>query len=653
MITELKHINTELVRSKMPGMPESKKDFPVTDFSRRKLDQFYQYWVALQENRVNWQKWAKYYTGDQWHEYISDGAGGYITESEYISNQGKIPLQQNIIKPTCNSIIGQFRSNKSNSVIVPRMKDKAKESEMLSNALQYVHTLNSMREMDAAALEQKLVTGLPVQMIRYKYLEEEKRYDVWVDNLNPHTMFFNPDVIDVRGADIRVIGRIIDLTFPELVIAFGQNNRNVIRQLKDIYQHRDDMDYIANEGLTSQRIYDTDFFLPKDFTKCRVIEAWEKVPVMRTRVHDEADGSLNITEYTLEEIEYMNKKRVEKYMAAGKDPSSARLMDAQEIIVRVWHYQFLSPFGHILMEGESPYWHGSHHFVMPLFQLYDGKLNSFVADLIDQQRYINRLITLWDFILGTSAKNTLVLDTDSLNGQNPEDIADDYREVGGVIVLKLKDGAKPPFELGKNAANLGITEMIKLHMELIQDISGVHASLQGKQARSGVPASLYAQEAQNASVNIKSILDSFNVFRKDRDEKVLKTIQQFYNEPRWIAVSGADYEDSAQLYEPKDVQDLEFTLEIAQSADSPVYRGIIDEQLKEFLMAGLIDFETYLKNTNLPFSQKILEDVRKAKEEAMQGNMAGAGAAIGNAQQSVPGNQQAVDMLKRGIEKGI
>jgi len=73
MITELKHINTELVRSKMPGMPESKKDFPVTDFSRRKLDQFYQYWVALQENRVNWQKWAKYYTGDQWHEYISDG----------------------------------------------------------------------------------------------------------------------------------------------------------------------------------------------------------------------------------------------------------------------------------------------------------------------------------------------------------------------------------------------------------------------------------------------------------------------------------------------------------------------------------------------------------------------------------------------------
>jgi len=290
---------------------------------------------------------------------------------------------------------------------------------------------------------------------------------------------------------------------------------------------------------------------------------------------------------------------------------------------------------------------------MPLFQLYDGKLNSFVADLIDQQRYINRLITLWDFILGTSAKNTLVLDTDSLNGQNPEDIADDYREVGGVIVLKLKDGAKPPFELGKNAANLGITEMIKLHMELIQDISGVHASLQGKQARSGEPASLYAQEAQNASVNIKSILDSFNVFRKDRDEKVLKTIQQFYNEPRWIAVSGADYEDSAQLYEPKDVQDLEFTLEIAQSADSPVYRGIIDEQLKEFLMAGLIDFETYLKNTNLPFSQKILEDVRKAKEEAMQGNMAGAGAAIGNAQQSVPGNQQAVDMLKRGIEKGI
>ncbi len=651
MITELKQLNTNLTRARMPVVPESKKDFPMTDFSRRKLDEFYQHWVALGENRIQWERWAKYYDGDQWHELVSDGAGGWITEGEYISSQGKLPLQQNIIKPTCNTVIGQFRSNRGKSVIVPRAKDKAKESEMLSNALQYVHQLNYKKELDAASLEQKLVFGLPVQMIRYKYLEEEKRYDVWVDNLSPFKMFFNTDVSDVRGRDIRVIGRLIDLTFPELVIAFGQNNRNTIKQLKEVYHYRSDLDYIAAEGLNSQKIYDSDFFLPKDVSKCRVIEAWELVPVIRTKVHDWADGSLSITEYSLEEIEQMNKRRVQKFMEEGLNPDDALLMEAQEVVIRVWHYQFLSPFGHVLMEGESPYWHGSHHFVMPLFQMFDGKFKSFVADLIDQQRYINRLITLWDFILGTSAKNTLVIDRHSLDGQTPEEIAESYVEVGGVIVLNLKDGAKPPFELGKNMANLGIADMIKLHMDLIRDISGVHSSLQGKDAKSGTPASLYAQETANASINIKAVLDSFNVFRRDVDEKIIKTIQQFYNEPRWISISGNDYKDSAQLYEPDKVKDLEFHLEIAQSAESPVYRSIIDEQLKEFLMNGLIDFETYLKNTNLPFSDKILEDVRKAREEAAAGNMQGAMGAMDSAQQQIPqGNTQGMSLVQQGLK---
>ncbi|MGM0532605.1 MAG: hypothetical protein ACQER7_14755, partial [Bacteroidota bacterium] len=502
-----------------------------------------------------------------------------------------------------------------------------------------------------AALEQKLVTGLPVQMVRYKYLPEEKRYDVWVDNINPHTMFFNPDSLDVRGTDTRVIGRIIDLTFPELAVAFGRNNRKVVKDLKEIYRHRDDMDFIANEGLVSQRVYDTDFFIPKDLTKCRVIEAWEKTVVLRTKVHDWNDGSLSITEYTLKEVEELNRRRLDKYIEMGKDPEEALLMDAEEVLVHVWHYQFLSPFGHVLMEGESPYWHGSHHFIMPMFQLFDGKLNSFVADLIDQQRYINRLITLWDFVLGTSAKNTLVIDKDSLAGQEVEDIAEDYREVGGVIALRLKDGAKPPFELGKNMSNLGITDMIKLHMELITDISGVHSSLQGKEAKSGTPASLYAQETQNASINIKAIMDSFGIFRKERDEKVLKTIQQFYNEPRWISVSGSAYEDSAKLYEPKDVQDMEFSLELSQSADSPVYRSIIDEQLKEFLFGGLIDFETYLKNTNLPFSDKILEDVKRAREQAQQGQMP-----QGQPQAGMPQgeqNPQGQEMVTNGLKQGL
>jgi len=99
---------------------------------------------------------------------------------------------------------------------------------------------------------------------------------------------------------------------------------------------------------------------------------------------------------------------------------------------------------------------------------------------------------------------------------------------------------------------------------------------------------------------------------------------------------------------------MEFSLELAQSADSPVYRSIIDEQLKEFLMSGLIPFETYLENSSLPFADKILEDVKKAKEGVQEGNPEQTGAAMQQMGQNAPQGQlnpQQMDMVKQGLRQ--
>ena len=55
---------------------------------------------------------------------------------------------------------------------------------------------------------------------------------------------------------------------------------------------------------------------------------------------------------------------------------------------------------------------------------------------------------------------------------------------------------------------------------------------------------------------------------------------------------------------------------MAKSADSPVYRGIIEDSLQQFVSNGLIDLKTYLKNSTLPFSDNMLSDIQQ-KEEAM------------------------------------
>lgn len=618
MIQNIEKINPRLVLSKVkPKVIDQVAEERYSENRKIQLEAYHDAWSSLSIWRSDRAKWARYYNGDQLHERVTNDIGESMTEAEYISEQGKVPLKQNVIKPVCNSIVGQFRSDRGKTVIIGRGKGLGEQTTMLSNALQSALDYNDVKEMDAASLTEKLISGLPIQRITYGYWPEDRKYDIVLETVNPNFIFFNPDVDDVRWRNLTMIGRIIDTSYGNLLTAFGHDPKKM-KIIEEVYGRNDRYKYISTfNTFNPEKNYSLDFYVPHDLSKCRVIEAWELKTIKVLEIHDWMDGTLKEFDGTTEDVDALNEYRKQKYLAAGYPETEVPLLEAKMTIKQRWFYGFYSPWGDVLDEGETPYWHGSHPFVLAPNLSVDRKMTGLVHDLYDQQRQINRLFTLQDFILGTSAKNTLILDEASLNGQNPEDIASDYRRVGSVIVLKLKEGAKPPFELGKNVANLGINEMIQYQLKLVQDISGVHPAMQGQRATAGTPASAIAQEAQNSSMNLKPILESFNTFRKDRNEKVVKTIQQFYTDKRWLAINGQGYSEPIQ-YDPDMVRDTEFSLVIAQGADSPVYRGMIDEQLKEFLMSGLIDFPTYLQNTSLPFAETLLESLKSNQNPEQQ-----------------------------------
>lgn len=651
MIQDIQKVNPMLVLSKVRPKSLPSEVIHVEEEEpqkRMKLDYFYSLWLSLTTWRNDRMKWAKYFNSDQWHETTTDDDGNTVTEEEYISSQGKVPLKQNLIKPIFNTIIGQFRSDRGKTVIISRIRDKARETEMLSNALQSALEYNDIREIDVASLIERGVSGLCIQRVSYEYWPEDRRWDALVETINPNFVFFNGDTQDPRWRDITCIGRIIDTTYGKVLSAFGKTQEKA-RRIHEIYKNPDRYKHFGQnyDSFDSERYYRLDFYVPDELNKCRVIEAWELKTIKVIVAHDWLDGTQREFSGTMKDIEMLNMYRRDKYVSAGIDPNEAPPIEAWEEYRERWFYGYYSPYGDVLDEGETPYWHGSHPFILPPNHTVDGKMSGLVSDLYDTQRQVNRLLAIQDFILGTSSKNTLIVDEDSLNGKSVEEISSEYVKVGGVIVLKLRDGAKPPFELSKGAANLGINEMIQMNMKIMQDISGVYPSLQGQQSQSGTPASRVITEAQNSSINLKQFLESFNTFRKDRNEKVLKVIQQFYNEPRWIAISGTSYSDTAKLYDPDMVRDVEFDLAISQSADSPVYRNVIDESLKEFLMNGLIDFETYLSNTSLPYADTLLETVRKRKQEAGTNPQA----AIQGLQQDVQANPQAMSLLQKAISQ--
>ena len=267
------------------------------------------------------------------------------------------------------------------------------------------------------------------------------------------------------------------------------------------------------------------------------------------------------------------------------------------MIQSYWYYRYLSPFGDILDEGESPYSHGSHPYTMKAYPFVDGEIHSFVSDIIDQQRYINHYIILNDFVTKASAKGVLVVDEASVpDDMSIEDIADEWTKFNGVIKLKLKSGA----------------DMIKLQMSMMEDVSGVQGAMQGKQPTSGTSGALYQQQASNASNSIVDLLESFASFIISGMYKKCKNIQQFYDDKKIIRIVGRN---GYVQWDPETMGGVEFDISISENYDTPVYRALSNKLLLQLLNAKQISIEQMLEVGNFPFADQLLQLIQSQKEQ--------------------------------------
>ena len=583
-----------------------------------KLDIIYQYWEALYDLRKRTRENVDFMRGRQLERSVVNDAGVTVSEAQYISEQGKTPFVQNIIRPMLKSIEGLFRQDNGESMVVSRKPDSAGVEKMLTNALQYALHINEIKEVDPRTLDYFMLSGLPVQRVGFDYVSELERYDIVIDYIDPNYVFFNSDVADIRGKDLRLIGQINDLSIDDLFVHFASSDQDKT-ELKRIYGARAANEMPNYNELSKARVQYLDFYRPTEQHKYRVIEVWEKKAVDVIEVYDEIDGSEVIWDDALDKLHEIANQRYESYRAEGVAEEEIPRIHYKYKVIFKWFYKFYTPWGHILREGVSPYKGWMHPYILSPYPLISGEVWGLVEELKDGQEQYNRLHTHMDFLIGTSAKNTLVVDEASLNGQSPEDISSDYRRIGRVLVLKLKDGAKPPFELKNQGLDAAYFNLVGMYKTLMQDLSGVQPALQGQNAGSNVPASRYVAEAEHSAINLKELLEFFASFRKKRDMKVLKMIIQFYKEKRYLAISGSGG-NAEKLYDPELIKEesTEFDLVIARGNNSPVYKTLSDEILKDFVMKGMLPLENFLKHTDYPFSKSLLEDIQNTKEQMAQ-----------------------------------
>jgi hypothetical protein len=594
------------------GTPTLNKDQDVTD-NVNTLNLWQDYYFALSGMRENAERFERYKNGDQWGDVIKNQDGKLVKEEDHIRAQGKIPLKNNRIAPLIDTVKGAYLQNPSDSIILSYTREKQKESEVLQNVLQSVRDFNLADLIEADLLEQFLTQKVIVGKTGYKYHFERSRFEGYMKSIPFSNMFFNTDITDPRvEPDLTVIGEIVDTTLDRLISEFAVNraDEEIIREW---YSNQMLQDVIENR-LETDHAYEKSFWEIPPNNKVRIYIGWELKAGWRIITTDPTDLHNPIEEYDYskeleDRIVAINEERIQMAIDAGHNETDAPVIRYRVKREQFWTYKYITPSGHTLAEGETPYSHGSHPYSLMISR------RGFVENIIDQQRYINRLIILIDFMLGAGAKGVLMIPEDMKpDGMSEKEFADEYVKFNGVIFYKpsKKNPNAKPQQIYSQSTNIGAFELLNMQLSLMQEISGVSKAAQGQNADAGTPASRYAMEAQNSATNMVGVIHQFRSFKKSMDSKLLKTCIQNYEEERILGVSGNSAIDESMVYKPGLIDDLDFDVKVTEGTSTPVFRQLLDEQLMILLDKGVIDGKMYLKNTSLPFADKLLEQIENA-----------------------------------------
>lgn len=581
------------------------------------------YYDNMANFRKRRQRNKRYNYGDQWGDVIETetkcGFKHSITEEQYIREQGSEPLKNNLIRRLVKNVLGVYRSQSKEPTCNARDKDEKRYGETMSIVLQCNRQLNRANEIDARTMEEFLISGAAIHKKKFGW--RRNRLDCWTDYVNPNNFFVDGNMKDFRGWDVSCIGEVHDISLGEVLREFADDAAKA-NWLKRIYRDAASVEYLV-DNLQQFGEFDPrniDFMTPSDPSLCRVIEVWKKESKPRYRCHDYNNGDdfkIDIEDYH-DIVEAENKDRMERGTAAGMRPDDIPMIKAEWFMDDYWYFYYLTPFGDILREGETPYAHGEHPYVFKFYPFIDGEIHSFVEDVIDQQRYVNRLITMYDFIMRASAKGVLLCPEDCLpDDMSWDDFCDEWSRFNGVVRYIPSKSGQVPTQVANNSTNIGIGDLLSYQLKFFEDISGVNGALQGKPGASGTSGSLYAQQTQNATMSLLDILETFSQFVIDGAYKDVKNIQQYYDTKRTFNIVGRAGQEIE--YDPKKIRDVEFDINITESTATPVYRQMANEFLMTLWQNQAITLEQLLQVGDFPFGDELQQSIATQKEEMEHG----------------------------------
>jgi len=583
-------------------------------------------WNNLSGVRETRARTMRYCTGDQWSDVIRVYQNGYweeMTERTYMEKRNMTPMSNNIMVSILESIAGLYAKQGTEPVCFARDNDSRQLSDMMSATMQCNWQTTEMQDLLNHAIKDYLQGGQ--MFVRESWEDKELEMpDAWTELMEPDHMFFECGS-DPRHNDLSLIGVLHDVSREDLYQKFAREEYGLtIGDLNAIFDIQEDYESEGGYEFNEEKALENLSFDYSNKGKhyVRVIEVWTTETKPRLQCFDPIATSGNNAYFRIDlddtamiaKLRNDNIKREQQYEEMGVPEDERAYIKSWEVSDKYWYYTYMAPDGTVLCQGETPYDYKSHPFTMKLYPYINGEIHPFMANVIDQQRYINRLIVMNDMALRSSFKGFKMIPKTVLGDRTPEQFMQEAIEYDGWIFYSPKrtmPNVKPEI-ITSNAVNIGTNELLQIELNLIREVTNVSGALQGKTPSAGTSAARYAQESQNATTSLFTILSDMEVFTERLATKKCMTIQQFYEDGRKIFNKDGL---NVYRYDRLSARDIHFKISIKNAAATAAYNTSQNDDLKELLGMGAINLIQYLQNVNKPYADKLLSSIQEQQAQ--------------------------------------
>jgi hypothetical protein len=242
----------------------------------------------------------------------------------------------------------------------------------------------------------------------------------------------------------------------------------------------------------------------------------------------------------------------------------------------------------------------------------DGEIFSPLDDVINPQRFINRVLSVTEQLINNSGGQGIIIDEDAIDSStSSEEVYSDIKE-GKVVTLNTK-GRGVPNAFGKydntpSSGVYGMFEIIPAIKAMVQGMTGVNDPLQGQSTGPDQLVGVTELLIQRGSLMQEPFYSAqANLFVQTYQYTATVAKRRYIDNERELAIIAGD-EGVEILTLAKDLRNEDFRVFVSRENDDAVLKSQANQMLELFLQRQLIDDKVY---ANL-FNRSTPDDVTKA-----------------------------------------